>query len=257
MFTIFWLFQLGFAEPAVDQERAKELFYNGQLLFDEGEFESAILAWERGYEITQLPAFLKNIALAHEKNENYSMAIDFLKQYRAFAPFEEQEDLKVWLTELEALQAKLVQESVTEGPPEKTDTISNEPAETEVVKTNPVENTSEMPVENTVPNTSKDTMRIWTLGGTAVLATSATVFTLRTSNLYNDLNDSCGFSGSNLNCIMTQPTSETLNQFNQAQNVSMSLWGLTAIGVGLSVWQWNQPVQVSVWDGGLSIGGRF
>ena len=50
----------------------------------------------------KLPAFLKNIALAHESNKNYSEAILYLKKYRAFAPFEEQEELRAWLTELES-----------------------------------------------------------------------------------------------------------------------------------------------------------
>lgn len=57
MFVLFWLYQVCFAESTVSEERAKELFYNGQLLFEEQEYESAVLAWQKGYEITQLPAF--------------------------------------------------------------------------------------------------------------------------------------------------------------------------------------------------------
>ena len=101
MIFLFWIHNLCHAQEDVSEERAKELFFNGQLLYEEGEYESAVLAWESGYELTKLPAFLKNIALAHEANNNFSDAIVYLKKYRAFAPFEEQEKLKAWLTELE------------------------------------------------------------------------------------------------------------------------------------------------------------
>ena len=66
MIFLFWIHNLCHAQEDVSEERAKELFFNGQLLYEEGEYESAVLAWERGYELTHLPAFLKNIALAHD-----------------------------------------------------------------------------------------------------------------------------------------------------------------------------------------------
>ena len=48
MLILFWLHQVCFAESTVSEDRAKELFFNGQLLYEEQEYDSAVLAWKKG-----------------------------------------------------------------------------------------------------------------------------------------------------------------------------------------------------------------
>lgn len=87
-----------------NRARAEELFYNGQLLFEDEEYKAAITAWQKGYELSNMPDFLKNIALAQEALGQYDEAIQTLNQYRALASFDDQEELKVWLEELKQKQ---------------------------------------------------------------------------------------------------------------------------------------------------------
>lgn len=86
--------------------RAEELFYNGQQLFEDNEYKSAILSWEKGYKISSKPDFLKNIAMAQEALGQYNDAILSLNQYRALASFDDQAKLKIWFDDLKQKQAQ-------------------------------------------------------------------------------------------------------------------------------------------------------
>lgn len=280
MFVLFWLHQLCFAEPPVSKERAKELFYNGQLLYEEQEFESAILAWQKGYEITQLPAFLKNIALAYEANQEYTEAIDFLKQYRAFAPFEEQEELKSWLTELESLQSAQIEEqansadgqqnnekndSSTSDGTDETDGITTVDTDQADSTHNADASNSSNSASNAQPSSSTNNsiedkpsnMFLSLAGGTALLATTASISTIRTNNVYTQLSAVCDIN-SGL-CMDGLTENDLLSQFNQSKVTSLSLWGGALIGAGLTVavQQRSSTVTVQPWNGGLMLGGQF
>ena len=256
MLILFWLHQVCFAESTVSEDRAKELFFNGQLLYEEEEYDSAVLAWKKGYEITQLPAFLKNIALAYEANKAYSEAIDFLKQYRAFAPFEEQVELKTWLTELETLAAEEVL-ALT-----KTEESTDVPNESNTVETNSTSNTLN---PNTIPAVpSNDQSKTTTgltqpfftgLGSTVLLAGGATAMTVRSSKLYAEIEANCDLSSGF--CLDNIADTDLLGQFNRSKSISMALWGTTLVGAGLTTWQYSRSVQVSIQHGSLTIGGQF
>lgn len=274
MLVLFWLHQLCFAETPVSKERAKELFYNGQLLYEEQEFESAILAWQKGYEITQLPAFLKNIALAYEANQEYTEAIDFLKQYRAFAPFEEQEELKSWLTELESLESAQIEEqansAVDQQNDEKNDSSTSDGTdETTTVDTDQADSAQDADASNasksSQPSSSTNSsiddkpsnMFLSLAGGTVLLATTASISTIRTNSIYTQLSAVCDIN-SGL-CMDGLTENDLLSQFNQSKVTSLSLWGGALIGAGLTVavQQRSSTVTVQPWNGGLMLGGQF
>ena len=103
MLLLTWLIHMAMAEPdnSEDLRQAEELFLNGQQLYNEQRYNAAIIAWKEGYEMTKLPAFLKNIALAQEAMNEYSEALETLSTYRAFAPHEEQDALREWQENLE------------------------------------------------------------------------------------------------------------------------------------------------------------
>ncbi|MEE2829209.1 MAG: tetratricopeptide repeat protein [Myxococcota bacterium] len=73
--------------------RARELWQNGEVLYEEGRYEDAIAAWERAYELSQRPLLLYNIANALERLARWDEAFERLNQYRAFAPSDEREVL--------------------------------------------------------------------------------------------------------------------------------------------------------------------
>ena len=46
-----------------------------------GEYNQAIVVWRTGYELSQRPAFLQNIALAQEDSGDYAGAAKTLYEY--------------------------------------------------------------------------------------------------------------------------------------------------------------------------------
>jgi tetratricopeptide (TPR) repeat protein len=76
-----------------DLTRAKELFDNGQQLYDEGRYADAVLAWEQSYRLSGYADLLYNISNAYERDGQYREAIGVLNKYRAFASAEERATL--------------------------------------------------------------------------------------------------------------------------------------------------------------------
>lgn len=261
MLILFWLHQVCFAESTVSEDRAKELFFNGQLLYEEQEYDSAVLAWKKGYEITQLPAFLKNIALAYEANKEYPQAIDFLKQYRAFAPFEEQEELKTWLTELEKLQAEALaaEEALTVIKAAESTNVQTDDNTAERNNPSNTLNPNTTPIVESIPkevSNKQFTPRFFaSLGSTVLLAGGATAMTIQSSTLYTEIENACELNSGF--CLDSVSDTDLLSQFNRSKSISLALWGTTLVGAGLSTWQYSQSVQVSIQHGSLTIGGQF
>jgi tetratricopeptide (TPR) repeat protein len=95
-----------------DETRAKELYDNGVILYQEGRYEDAIVAWEEAYRLSQKPLLLYNIANAEERLGRYQEALDHLNRYRAYAPAEEREILDRRIVNLE----RRIQEQVPTTP---------------------------------------------------------------------------------------------------------------------------------------------
>ena len=71
---------------AEDAERARQLFQQGSKLYDVGQFDKAIEAWQHGYEEKPDPSFLFNIAQAYRQKEDPAKALFFYKSYLRNAP---------------------------------------------------------------------------------------------------------------------------------------------------------------------------
>lgn len=84
----------GEAAQSEDIARARQLADNGRGLFREGSFGAAIEAFEKAYELAADPNLLFNIALCHERLEQWELAIETLDRYRAYALPEEREALE-------------------------------------------------------------------------------------------------------------------------------------------------------------------
>lgn len=111
-----WLAQASAAEPSLlpegpragatpsasDDARARELYENGALLYDEGRYEDAVAAWTEAYRLSGRPLLLFNMANASERLGRYEEAMALLSRYRAFAPAEERETLDRRIRNIEA-----------------------------------------------------------------------------------------------------------------------------------------------------------
>ncbi len=79
----------GGAPRNADDERARVLYENGAILYEEGRYEDAIEAWKEAYSLSDRPLFLFNIANALERIGRWDEALVYLNKYRAFAPADE------------------------------------------------------------------------------------------------------------------------------------------------------------------------
>lgn len=77
-----------------DEARAKELYQNGAILFEEGRYSDAIIAWKEAYRLSQRPQLLFNIANAAERSGQLQEAFDALNLYRQSAPEDERDALE-------------------------------------------------------------------------------------------------------------------------------------------------------------------
>lgn len=84
-----------------EMERAIELFENGAILYDEGQYEQAVSAWEESYRISGEPLILYNMANAHERLNHLEHALELYNEYRAYATSDERETLERRIRNLE------------------------------------------------------------------------------------------------------------------------------------------------------------
>ena len=261
-FMYFMLFSISlwshnaFAET--DIEKAKRLYQNGQELYDEGNYDAAILAWNEGYVLSNKAGFLKNIALAYEAKGEYEEALAKLNEYRAFAPLEEKEALKEHslvlsqkIQEEEANQlAKIEQERQLEDrlkmQTEKSngDLRSFEPSSTGTnVTIDSTVNSGTIP-EPTLPKTPLLPKSVWLTTAT-ITGVSATALTLAALGPYNDLKSLCDTS-SNL-CLPTESMASDDYPWDKLmlyRNLSLGLWGATILTSSIGLTQ-NTSIQMT------------
>jgi hypothetical protein len=94
---------------ADDAQQARDLFTQGNTFFDLGQFDKAIDAWQRGYQLKNDAGFLYNIAQAYRVMENAEKAIFFYKRYLANYPPKAHNRTEVE-QKIEALQKQLQQQ---------------------------------------------------------------------------------------------------------------------------------------------------
>ncbi|HVV53562.1 MAG TPA: tetratricopeptide repeat protein, partial [Polyangia bacterium] len=74
------------ADEAADTQKARDLFTQGNTFFDIQQFDKAIDAWQRGYQLHNDPGFLYNIAQAYRTMGDAQKAIFFYKRYLSNSP---------------------------------------------------------------------------------------------------------------------------------------------------------------------------
>ena len=204
-----------------DQERAKALYSNGKMLFDEGRFTEAMKAWQEAYEMSERPLLLYNIALAQTELKLFKEAIESLYQYRIYAPKDQQEklvqqiaDLKTKLAEKERLQA-LEQEAAAKEPV----TVVEAPSSS---------------TETTPPKKPKKVAAIAMWGGTALLATGGAVFAAMSAKSGASYETHCA-ELDELN-LCTAQADHYYGQQKQLAILADASWGLSLASGGVALW---------------------
>ena len=66
-------------------QKAKEWFVNGQVLYQEGRYRDALVAFEAAYRMSSRPNVLRSIAYCYENLGEIGNAVDVLYRYRGLA----------------------------------------------------------------------------------------------------------------------------------------------------------------------------
>ena len=241
---------VSFAQSPEDLEKAKQLYKNGQILFEEDNYTHAIIAWEQGYALSKLPGFLKNIAIAYEKQEKYAEAIDTLNQYRAVAPAAEQDELKIWWAdldtkkqaqELEQRRAELLadrekfeeeqeaKEQQRMAELEKQQTQAQQRLAEEQRKANHLQ-AQQQKQKHAKRNTW------YGVGSTSAFIAGASVYTLKAHNIYTKkIIPNCDVN-SGL-CLSVVQEQDSFSQLSSSQKTATILWGMSVLGASYTIWQ--------------------
>jgi tetratricopeptide (TPR) repeat protein len=93
-------------KPDPKLTEAKKLFDDGADAYTQGNYDAAIAAWTKSYEISKRPLIFESIANAYERLGNPRKAREFLGRWREVAPAEEHDILDARLKNLDARVAR-------------------------------------------------------------------------------------------------------------------------------------------------------
>jgi len=102
------------ASPESRVEEAKALFTAGRAAFDAGRFADALRHFEQAYEVSQRPALLYNIGLAHDRLRSDEKALAAFEAYLAALP--EAPNRAEVETRAQALRDAIARDSETAAP---------------------------------------------------------------------------------------------------------------------------------------------
>jgi tetratricopeptide (TPR) repeat protein len=109
---------IAMANPNAEKDdRAREWFVNGQVLYQEGRYRDALVAFEAAYRMSARPTILRSIAYCHEQLGELEQAIDVLYRFRGLAPEERWSEIDRRISRLEVHLEHEMQELVVSQPP--------------------------------------------------------------------------------------------------------------------------------------------
>jgi len=243
-------------------EQGSVLYKNGQDLFEEGKYTEALMAWEEAYAITENKVMLKHIARAQEAQGDFKSAIETIYKYRAFAPHNEQEALKEWLSNLEKLQhqgeiearARQEQEIAKQ---EQEQEIAKQEQEQEIAKKEERAQEQEIAKKEAISQEAYTPSKIpmyLTWGGTAALGTVGIIFTKLAVDSQQEILLYCHEETEY--CLSNLPP-DSVNDFKTQRLISIISWSATAVGIGTSSWLTSKQLSIRVEPNAISIQGEF
>lgn len=249
MLSLLFATALHAEEPDSNDERARMLYGNGRMLFDEQRYEDALLAWQEAYRLSDRPLLLYNIALAHEKLGNYGEAIELLYTYRVYATPDEQAGLIEKIDELQFL--------IDSAPEDEPVPMPDLPA---VAESEPA--IVEPPVD-TLGTGRRGATLAW--AGAGVSGGVGLVFTALTINQRNAALEFCSNEASEDITFCLSEGEEEYIHLERLANIADVGWGLSVLSAGTALWMSSRSTTSSgrpgpvLWfgPGKLGIKGRF
>jgi hypothetical protein len=121
------------AGPTEADSEARRLFKEGDKLYAEGDYEGAVRAFEKSYELSQQPALQYNLANAYERLGRYDDGVKALQAYEPHAAGDEREVVRRRIKKLQERAEQQRKEAPAATPPSNSDTpaapaISEAPA---------------------------------------------------------------------------------------------------------------------------------
>ena len=250
MLLFTWLIHLAVAEPdeSVDLKQAEEFFLNGQQLYNESRYSAAIIAWQEGYEMTKMPAFLKNIALAQEAMGEFEQALNTLSVYRAYAPYEEQEGLRIWQ---ETLEGELAERLVEQTQAENIEQSDSQEAPVDTMRDEQAPIETEIPLEKQ----SFTWNPMWSVGAAAGLVVGSSLLTFQAASLHNQILEQCQSINDELICLNSVQSLQS--DLDGTQRSALILWGASAIVSSVAIWQFSNETSLQATPTSVSLQGRF
>jgi tetratricopeptide (TPR) repeat protein len=109
---------MAMASPNAEKDdRAREWFVNGQVLYQEGRYRDALVAFEAAYRMSARPTILRSIAYCHEQLGELEQAVDVLYRFRGLAPEERWSEIDRRISRLE-VQLELQSEEAVAAQPQ-------------------------------------------------------------------------------------------------------------------------------------------
>jgi tetratricopeptide (TPR) repeat protein len=91
-------------QPGVTYQQwreGKRLFNQGHLAYRRGDYEEAILKWEKSFELSREPLIFESISKAYEALGDTERALDYLRKWREKAPTKEHKQLDAKIENLD------------------------------------------------------------------------------------------------------------------------------------------------------------
>jgi tetratricopeptide (TPR) repeat protein len=237
---------LAFSQSAfakTDDERARDLFRNGKMLFDEERYEEALKAFEEAYKLSERHLLLYNIASTHEKLGDFEKAQKLLYEYRIYAPPEDQESLRLKIEGLEksieeqkALNAQKEAEKAAAEKAAIEKAAIEKAAMEQATAAAAAEQAAAAAAEQAAAKTVLSPMvstAVWSASG-AFLATAMTTTILARRTMKTGLQSGCIEEDGKLYCIGAAGE-EALGKYSTQALLADLTWGLTAVALGTGI----------------------
>ncbi len=193
---------------------ARRHFESGVAYLVESDYDNALKAFEKAYELSKRPDLLLNIATVHERTSKLDLAIDALQRYLAVAPEGEQKDtVRLRLANLEKRKAEqdrqAAQAQTTVSGPRRPGPLDGEPGIVDVRK------------HNRVP-------AYIAFGAGGLALTGAIITGIMAQNEHSEVEDRCS-----PNC-----TQDDISSGKRLALVSTVLTGAAVVGAGVGLVLW-------------------
>jgi hypothetical protein len=174
---------LGLVQPALGQdsdELARKHFESGVAYLQESDYENALRAFEKSYELSKRPEILLNIATVNERRNDLKGAITALEKFLASAPESDQRQTT------EARLANLKKRAESETP-----AATPTPSTTTTTPSTPLPPQHDETPPTTTPEPKTNIPAYVLLGLGAVTAGGAVLTGILAKSEYDDAKDTC------------------------------------------------------------------